>query len=153
MIVITVLIFFSISNSLLPFIGKLKPIYVSDAVLCYDSKLSNLAESRPCCVIFVNFDQITMVHRQKKINSQFLKKKWNSWTSFSTNFRKFMAVYQGNFDQKKRRIYCMILCFLKWYCVFFNFKLRLIIDKKNVEYHFLKHNITFFLDFFGQILA
>ena len=110
---------------------------------------------RQSFVIFVNFAQNHHSTSTKKNQFSFFEKKRNSWTSFLTYFRKFMAVYQCIFDQKKRRIYHVILCFLKWYCVFFsNFQIAPYYrQKKNVEYHFLKHNITFFLDFFGPILA
>ena len=103
---------------------------------------------RQSFVIFVNFDQNHHSTSTKKNQFSIFEKKWNSWTSFSTNFRKFMAVYQGNFDQKKRRIYEMILCFLKWYCVFFfNFKSRLIIDKKKRRISLFKTQYHFFSRF------
>ena len=93
---------------------------------------------RQSFVIFVNFDQNHHTTSTKKNQFSTFWKKWNSWTSFSTNFRKFMAVYLCNFEQKKRRIYEMILCLKKWYCVFFlNFQITPYNRQKKTQ------NITF----------
>ena len=66
---------------------------------------------RQSFVIFVNFDQNHHTTSTKKNQFSIFEKKLNSWTSFSTNFRKFMAVYQGNFEQKNVE-------YMWWYCVF-----------------------------------
>ena len=93
---------------------------------------------RQSFVIFVNFDQNHNTTSTKKNQFSTFWKKWNSWTSFSTNFRKFMAVYLCNFEPKKRRIYEMILCLKKWYCVFFlNFQITPYNRQKKTQ------NITF----------